>query len=93
MLTQQDLATIKDWARKAFVSMPARARLPGMVTDLTEDERRTLALLESAVTMVLTKLVAAGLKPTAAMFTAIGSPLHFADQQPIDGESTSYSTE
>jgi hypothetical protein len=44
-----DLVLIKDNAIKNFIALPGRCRLPGMLRDLDEDEKRTIAYVQACV--------------------------------------------
>lgn len=54
-LTHSDLHLIKDKAINYFISYNPRCRLEGMTNDLTDEEKRNLAYLESCI-MLLNQL-------------------------------------
>jgi hypothetical protein len=51
-LTQNDLSLIKDKAISYFVSYSPRCRLEGMTVDLTDEEKRNMAYLESCIMLL-----------------------------------------
>lgn len=54
-ITQSDLSLIRDKAISYFISYSPRCRLEGMAVDLTDEEKRNMAYLESCV-MLLNQL-------------------------------------
>jgi hypothetical protein len=46
---ESDLIAVREGAIKAFVAISGRCRLPGMVKDLTADDRRVLAFVIAAM--------------------------------------------
>lgn len=48
-LTHRDLVLIRSNAIEEFVRFPTRCRLPGMIADLNDDDKRSLAYLKAAM--------------------------------------------
>lgn len=66
-ITQKDLHMIKDKAISYFISYSPRCRLEGMTTDLTDEEKRNMAYLESCV-MLLNQLGCVDMEKFKAAF-------------------------
>lgn len=47
-ITEHDLSLIHSSAIARYVAIPARTRLPGMIRDLNESEKRSIAFLEAS---------------------------------------------
>jgi hypothetical protein len=85
-LTQADVQLIRDGAIQHFTKMPTRCRLPGMVRDLNDDEKRIIAFFEASVT----HLNRVGVTSPEAV-AAVVPQLFTVTQEVIEQEAASYS--
>jgi hypothetical protein len=56
MISLFDVVDVRSAAIKEFNNMPARCRMHGMNSDLTDEEKRVLAFMEATVSLINRKL-------------------------------------